>query len=42
VNVAQAHGGNEYIDLWNLRETAVALALALAVDRLKEVPRLEL
>jgi acetylornithine deacetylase/succinyl-diaminopimelate desuccinylase-like protein len=41
VNVAQAHSGNEYIDLGNLRETAVVLALALADDRLKEVPRFE-
>jgi acetylornithine deacetylase/succinyl-diaminopimelate desuccinylase-like protein len=40
-NVAQAHGVDEYIDLRSLRETTVALALALADDRLKEVPRLE-
>ena len=40
-NVAQAHGVDEYIDLRGLRETTVALALALADDRLKEVPRLE-
>ena len=40
-NVAQAHGVDEYIDLGSLRETTVALALALADVRLKEVPRLE-
>lgn len=40
-NVAQAHGVDEYIDLRGLRQTTVALALALVDDRLKEVPRLE-
>ena len=41
VTARQAHGVDEYIDLRSLRETTVALALALADDRLKEVPRLE-
>lgn len=40
-NVAQAHGVDEYIDVRSLRETTVTLALTLADDRLKEVPRLE-
>ena len=40
-NVAQAHGVDEFLDLENLRDTTLALALALADDRLKEVPRIE-
>ena len=32
---------DEYIDARSLRETMVTLALTLADDRLKEVPRLE-
>ena len=39
-NVAQAHGVDEFIDLDSLRETTIALALALADARMKEVPRL--
>jgi acetylornithine deacetylase len=39
-NVAQAHGVDEFIDLGSLRETTIALALALADARMKEVPRL--
>jgi acetylornithine deacetylase/succinyl-diaminopimelate desuccinylase-like protein len=39
-NVAQAHGVDEFIDLDSLRETTIALALALAEARMKEVPRL--
>jgi acetylornithine deacetylase/succinyl-diaminopimelate desuccinylase-like protein len=39
-NVAQAHGVDEFIEIASLREATVALALALADDRLKEVPRL--
>jgi acetylornithine deacetylase len=40
-NVAQAHGVDEFLDLENLRATTLALALALADNRLKEVPRIE-
>ena len=39
-NVAQAHGVDEYIEVRSLHDATVALALALADDRLKEVPRL--
>jgi acetylornithine deacetylase/succinyl-diaminopimelate desuccinylase-like protein len=38
-NVAQAHGVDEFIEILSLREATIALALALADDRLKEVPR---
>jgi acetylornithine deacetylase len=38
-NVAQAHGVAEYLDVSNLRAATLALALALADVRLKEVPR---
>jgi acetylornithine deacetylase len=38
-NVAQAHGADEFIDLGGLRGTTMALALALADGRLKEVGR---
>jgi acetylornithine deacetylase len=37
-NVAQAHGVDEYLALDSLRETTLALAMALADARLKEVP----
>lgn len=40
-HVAQAHGVDEFIDLTSLRETTLALAMTLADERLKEVPRLE-
>jgi acetylornithine deacetylase/succinyl-diaminopimelate desuccinylase-like protein len=40
-NVAQAHGVDEFLDLENLRAITLALALALADKRLKEVPRIE-
>lgn len=40
-NIAQAHGVDEFLDLENLRATTLALALALADDRLKEAPRIE-
>lgn len=37
-DVAQAHGVDEYLALDSLRETTLALAMALANARLKEVP----
>jgi acetylornithine deacetylase len=40
-DVAQAHGVDEFIDLGGLRAATIALALALADDRLKEVPRVQ-
>ncbi|MFN8593314.1 MAG: M20/M25/M40 family metallo-hydrolase [Thermomicrobiales bacterium] len=40
-NVAQAHGVDEFIDLSSLRQTTIALALALADDRLKEAPMVQ-
>lgn len=38
-NVVHAHGVDEHLDVRSLRESTVALALALADVRLKEVPR---
>jgi acetylornithine deacetylase/succinyl-diaminopimelate desuccinylase-like protein len=40
-HVAQAHGVDEFLDIESLRAATLALALALADERLKEVPRVK-